>query len=436
MEKTFLIYGGTVVTPRETIPANILIAGEKIQAILSPEDKPHADETFDATGLTILPGIIDAQVHFRDPGLTYKEDLETGSRAAAAGGVTSFLEMPNTKPATTTAQALADKKKRASEVSYVNYGFFIGATKDNLDVINSVPNVAGIKIFMGSSTGDLLVDTPEALEEIFKNGKRLIAVHAEDEAILKANKEKFRQATLHNHYAIRSPEAALTSTKLAVKLSQKYNRRLHILHLSSKEEVEFLSQNKPWQVTVEATPQHLLLSAPEIYDQKGTLAQMNPPIRTRDHRDALWQALEEGIIDMIATDHAPHTLEEKARPYGEAPSGMPGVETLLPVMLTEVAKGNATLDQIAMWLAERPAIVYSIENRGFLREGYFADLVIVDMNEKRTVKREQIYSRCGWSIWEGQELTGWPVLTMVNGGIVYHRGNFTLGSGKELTFRE
>ncbi len=436
MERTFLIYGGTVVTPRETIPANILIAGDTIQAILSPEDKPHADETFDATGLTILPGIIDAQVHFRDPGLTHKEDLETGSRAAAAGGVTSFLEMPNTKPATTTAEALADKKKRASEVSYVNYGFFIGATKDNLDVINSVPNVAGIKIFMGSSTGDLLVDTPEALEEIFKNGKRLIAVHAEDEAILKANKEKFKQATLHDHYAIRSAEAALEATKLAVGFSQKYNRRLHILHLSTKEEVEYLSQNKPWQVTVEATPQHLLLYAPEIYDEKGTLAQMNPPIRTRDHRDALWQALEEGIIDMIATDHAPHTLEEKSRPYGEAPSGMPGVETLLPVMLTEVAKGNSTLDQIAMWLAERPAIVYSIENRGFLREGYFADLVIVDMNEKRTVKREQVYSRCGWSIWEGRELTGWPVLTMVNGEIVYHRGNFTLGSGKEITFRE
>lgn len=431
---TTLIYGGTLVTSDEVFPANILIAGDKIEKILPPEEKPSAEKTIDASGLHIFAGVIDAQVHFRDPGLTHKEDLETGSRAAVSGGVTSFFEMPNTKPATITVEALAAKKQRAAQVSYANYNFFFGATSENLDVLNSAENVPGIKIFMGSSTGDLLVDSQEALENIFANGSRLIAVHAEDETTLKQNAKDIPANSVHDHYRIRSAEAALTATKRAVALSQKYNRRLHILHLSTLEEVDFLRKEKTPLITIEATPQHLLLSAPGIYDEKGTLAQMNPPIRMREHTEVLWKALKDGVIDMVATDHAPHTLQEKDQPYGKAPSGMPGVETLLPAMLNTVSEGKSTLQEVALWLSEQPAIVYQVEKRGFLSEGFYADLAIVDLSKKKKVTRENLQTKSGWSIWEDRELQGWPVMTFVNGCLAWSEGEFHRGCAREVDF--
>src|SRR5688572_13360745 len=298
-----------------------------------------------------MPGVIDPQVHFREPGLTHKEDLHSGSRACAAGGVTSFLEMPNTSPPTTTPEALAWKKQRAEETSLVNYGFFIGATPDNVEVLDAVEQVAGIKIFMGSSTGTLLVSERADLERIFASGTRLIAVHAEDEARLK---ERYAQSTSVDpkaHSEIRDVESALIATRLAVELSDLHQRRLHILHLSTGDEADFLrAHGKGETITCEVTPQHLLLNAPEIYDRIGTRAQMNPPLRTVEHSQRLWAALLDGTIDCIATDHAPHTLEEKAKGFGKTPSGMPGVETALPLMLDAAHRKLCSVEQVVRWM--------------------------------------------------------------------------------------
>lgn len=408
-------------------------------AEISSDLSTNIDETavkiIDAAGLTLLPGVIDPQVHFREPGLEYKEDLFTASCACAKGGVTSFLEMPNTRPLTTTQATLDDKLQRAAEKCLVNYGFFIGATAENLPDLLTANPTPGIKIFMGSMHGQLLVDEETALEAIFSQGKRLIAVHAEDQVRINQRKQEFAGITDPAiHSQIQDNQAALLATQLALKLSKKYERRLHILHLSTGDEAELLRQDKPSWVTAEVTPQHLVLNT-EAYQKIGTLAQMNPPLRSPKDNEILWQALLDGVIDFIATDHAPHTLEEKAKGYPNTPSGMPGVETSLPLMLTQAMQGKCTIAQVANWMSTAVAKGYKIPNKGAIAPGYDADLVLVDLDNYRPVLREELQTKCGWSPFEGWQLTGWPIITIVGGNIVYERGKlFTEIRGKALRF--
>jgi dihydroorotase len=399
--------------------------------ILSGDDSP----IIDATGLTLLPGVIDPQVHFREPGLEHKEDLFTASCACAKGGVTSFLEMPNTRPLTTTQAALDDKLQRAAQKCLVNYGFFIGATPENLPDLLTAKPTCGIKIFMGSMQGDLLVSQEEELEPIFARGQRLIAVHAEDHARILERRQQFAGISDPAvHSQIQDEIAALNATRLALKLSKKYQRRLHILHLSTGIEAEWLRQDKPSWVTAEVTPQHLLLNT-DAYATLGTLAQMNPPLRSPENNEMLWQALGDGAIDFIATDHAPHTLEEKAKSYPNSPSGMPGVETALPLMLTQAARGRCTIAQVAHWMSTAVAKAYRIPNKGAIAPGYDADLVLVDLETYHPVLREELLTKCGWSPFEGWTLTGWPAFTIVGGQVVYERGQLhTEVRGRALLF--
>lgn len=389
---------------------------------VAPEIPEAADQEIDAEGLTLLPGVIDPQVHFREPGLEHKEDLFTASCACAKGGVTSFLEMPNTRPLTTTQAALDDKLHRAAQKCLVNYGFFIGATAENLPDLRQANPTPGIKIFMGSMHGALLVDQEAALEAIFAKGSRLIAVHAEDQARIAHRRQQFAGNTDPAvHSQIQDNQAALTATKLALGLAQKYQRRLHILHLSTAEEAELLRQQKPTWVTAEVTPQHLLLNT-DTYGHLGTLAQMNPPLRSPHDNKVLWQALLDGVIDFIATDHAPHTLAEKAQGYPNTPSGMPGVETSLPLMLTQAMQGRCTIAQVAHWMSTAVAQAYGIPQKGAIAPGYDADLVLVDLEAYRPVLRQGLLTKCGWSPFEGWNLTGWPVTTIVGGQVVYNQG--------------
>ncbi|MDH6098691.1 dihydroorotase [Anabaenopsis sp. FSS-46] len=433
---SLLIRGANIILPNgESMVGDVLTRDRQIVEV-APQISTTAPTTeIDAQGLTLLPGVIDPQVHFREPGLEYKEDLFTASCACAKGGVTSFLEMPNTRPLTTTQQALDDKLQRAASKCVVNYGFFIGATPENLpDLLLATPT-PGIKVFMGSMHGQLLMDQEEALDAIFARGDRLIAVHAEDQARINQRRQEF--AGIHDpavHSQIQDNQAALLATQLALKLSRKYQRRLHILHMSTAEEAELLRQDKPSWVTAEVTPQHLVLNT-SAYDTIGTLAQMNPPLRSPHDNEVLWQALRDGVIDFIATDHAPHTLAEKAQEYPNTPSGMPGVETSLPVMLTAAQEGRCTVSQVVNWMSHAVAVAYGIPNKGAIAPGYDADLVLVDLNTYHPVRREELLTKCGWSPFEGWNLTGWPVTTIVSGEIVYDQGKVnTQVRGRALSF--
>jgi dihydroorotase len=343
--------------------------------------------------------------------------------------------MPNTRPLTISQSALDDKLQRAASKCLVNYGFFIGATGDNLPDLLSASPTPGIKVFMGSMHGQLLVSQEEVLEAIFARGNRLIAVHAEDQARINQRKQEFagiEDPAIHSQ--IQDNQAALLATQLALKLSKKYQRRLHILHMSTAEEAELLRDDKPSWVTAEVTPQHLLLNT-SAYANIGSLAQMNPPLRSPHDNEVLWQALRDGIIDFIATDHAPHTLAEKAQTYPNTPSGMPGVETSLPLMLTAAMAGKCTVAQVVQWMSKAVAVAYGIPNKGEISPGYDADLVLVDLKNYREVKREEVLSKCGWNPFEGWNLTGWPVTTIVGGEIVYDHGQVnTQIRGQALTF--
>lgn len=404
-------------------------------ARIEPAISAAAHETIDAAGKLLLPGVIDPQVHFREPGNVHKEDLSSGSRAAVRGGVTSFLEMPNTAPPTTTQAALDEKLALAAQKSVANYGFFIGATPDNLEALNTVTPACGIKIFMGSSTGSLLVNRPEDLERIFANGTRLIAVHAEDETRINSRRAQFAGRTdPAAHSEIRDNETARLATQLALTLSKKYKRRLHILHLSTREEVAMLRADKPAWVTAEVIPNHLFLNTTD-YARLGTLVQMNPPIRSPQDNAALWEGLHDGIIDFIATDHAPHTLEEKKRDYPNSPSGMPGVETSLPLMLTAMHNGLCTLAEIQKWMCYGPAEAYRIPNKGKILVGWDADLTLVDIGHVRPVRDEETFTKVRWSPWSGRELRGWPQYTIVNGEIAFDNGRIREQvRGRPLTY--
>ena len=436
-DNALTIRGGTLALDGKRVPGDLQLVDGKITAVGVVED--DRGEVVDATGLLVMPGGIDPQVHFREPGGTHKEDIHTGSRACAAGGITSFCEMPNTKPPTTTPEALAHKKQRGAETSLVNYGFFIGATPDDVEVLESVEQVPGIKIFMGSSTGNLLVDKKEDLERIFAHGKRLIAVHAEDEARLNARYAELGGGTdVKAHTEIRDAKAALLATQLAVELSDRYERRLHVLHMSTGDEADFIREHGKGngRISCEVTPQHLLLNAPEIYDRLGTKAQMNPPLRTKEHSDKLWAALHDGTIDCIATDHAPHTLEEKAQGFGKAPSGMPGVETSLAVMLNAAHDGRCSVDDVVRWMSEAPARLYRMEGKGRLAVGMDADVTLVDLGRTERVGDRGYQTKVGWNPFEGMLLVGWPIATIVGGRFAYREGQVALdcrGAGIRFT---
>jgi dihydroorotase len=416
---------------------DVLVQHGKI-AKIGPSLPEHAEVIVKEKGLVLMPGVVDPHVHFRDPGFPHKETIATGSRAAASGGVTSFLDMPNTNPLAVSREEIDRKKAIAAESSLINYGFFIGATTENLDECCKVEQVPGIKIFMGSSTGTLLVDQQTDLEPFFAKTPHLLAIHAEDEAMVLANKKKFEgSSSVFDHTRIRTPEAALKATRRAVELSKKHNKRLHICHLSTQEEADFLREAKPGSlVTTEVSPQHLFLYGQELYERLGTLVQINPPIRGEArHAEALWKALKAGVVDCIATDHAPHTLEEKAQPFGKAHSGMPGVETSFPLMLTLMNQGKCSLEDIVRWMCETPAKLFNMKHKGQISEGYDADLILVDLKAKSVIKNANQHTQVKWSAFDGWATQGLPIATFVHGQMVYREGQFfeTI-KGKAITF--
>ncbi len=437
MQADLYVKNGTVVSHRGTMVADIAIKDEKIIAIgnLSNVD---AKEVIDATGLHVLPGVIDTQVHFREPGLEYKEDLATGTAAAAQGGVTAIFEMPNTNPLTLTAADMADKVRRGRAKAWTDFAFFIGAAAENvseLAMLEREEGVSGVKLFMGSSTGSLLVDNDADIRRVFKAGSRRVAIHAEDEPRL-IERRHLAKDTVLNHPIWRDEEVAYKATQRVLAIARETGRRIHVLHITTKQEMELLAQYKDI-ATVEATPQHLTLSAPECYEELGSFAQMNPPIRGEEHRLGLWQALRDGVVDVIGSDHAPHTREEKERPYPESPSGMPGVQTLLPLMLDHCNKGELSLEHVVDLTSAGPARIYGIAGKGRIGVGFDGDLTIVDMNRSQEITEDWIESKCGWTPFAGKTVKGWPVGTIIRGRQVMRDGELIGPSaGQPVKFQE
>lgn len=419
-EHRILIRDVDAVLPTGVASTNVLLQGNKILAVDASRDQA-CDEVIEGQHLTLLPGVIDDQVHFREPGLTHKEDIESGSIACAAGGITTFLEMPNTSPPAVSAEPLQWKYDRGAKVSRVNYGFYIGATEFNVAELRAATHAPGIKIFIGSSTGDLLVDEQAALERIFAETTLPICAHCEDESTVRANQDALgEQVTVHDHSRIRSAEAALIATKRSIDLAQRHQHRFHVLHVSTAAEVPEIEAARPW-VTAEACPHHLFFSVDD-YDRLGSLVQMNPSVKTRTDNERLWEALLENKIQVIATDHAPHTLEEKQQDYPKSPSGLPAVENSLALLLNQFHEGRCSLMQIASWMSDAPARVWDMVGKGRIEDGYDADLVLVDLNQERTIENESQFTKSGWSPWAGQSLTGWAVQTIVGGQVVYRDG--------------
>ena len=418
MAETFdlIIRGGTVVNHDGRGERDIGIRGGRIAAI-GALAQASAAEIIDAKGLHVLPGVIDTQVHFREPGLEHKEDLETGSRAAVMGGVTAVFEMPNTKPLTTSAETLADKVARARDRMFCDFAFYVGGTRENIDDIPALERLegaAGIKVFMGSSTGDLLVDDEASLSRIIAKISRRAAFHAEDEARLKERMPLRRPGDPTSHPVWRDEQAALIATQRLVRLAEQHGRRVHVLHVSTAEEMAFLADHKDW-ASVEVTPHHLTLVAPECYERLGTYAQMNPPVRDERHRQAIWAAVANGVVDVLGSDHAPHTREEKDHAYPDSHSGMTGVQTLVPIMLDHVNAGRLTLERFVDLTSHGPNRLFGIRGKGRIAVGYDADLTIVDLQRRETITNAWIQSRCGWTPYDGVSVQGWPIGTVVRG---------------------
>jgi dihydroorotase len=390
-------------------------------------------------GLHVLPGAIDSQVHFREPGPTHKEDLETGSRAAVLGGVTSVFEMPNTAPPTTTAEALNDKLTRARGRMWCDHAFYVGATPDNAETLKQLelmPGVAGVKMFMGSSTGTLLVPDDEHVERVLRHGRRRVAVHSEDEDRLNARKGERIAGDPRSHPVWRDAETALISTKRVVTLARKVARRLHVLHVSTGDEIVYLRVHKDI-ASVETTPNHLTLIAPECYERLGTYAQMNPPVRDRSHWEAIWNGVREGVVDVLGSDHAPHTREEKDKGYPDTPSGMTGVQTLVPIMLDHVNAGRLSLERFVDLVSHGPQRIFGLATKGRIAVGFDADFTIVDLKAKRMIENKWIASRCGWTPFDGVTVTGWPVGTILRGETVMWDGALNgAARGQPLQFLE
>lgn len=388
-----------------------------VTAAIGDLGQASAGETIDARGLHLLPGVIDSQVHFREPGNEHKEDLASGSLAAVLGGVTAVFEMPNTKPATTTAEALADKLARAEGRMHCDFAFYVGASAENADQLGELerlPGCAGVKIFMGSSTGSLLVPDDATLARVLASGRRRVAVHAEDETRLEARKGVRRAKDPSSHPDWRDVETALIATSRLLGLARAARRPVHVLHVTTAEEMALLAKNKDI-ASVETTPQHLTLAAPDCYERLGTLAQMNPPIREARHREALWAAVRDGVVDVIGSDHAPHTLGEKAADYPASPSGMPGVQTLLPLLLDHVAAGRLTLGRLIELTSLGAARIFRLVGKGRLAVGHDADYTLVDLGRRWRVEQDWLASKCGWSPFAGMEITGKPVGTIIRG---------------------
>ena len=430
-----VLRGGRVFTPAGFAETDVGVKDGRIAHIGAISG---GAEIFSAKGLTVLPGVIDTQVHLREPGLEYKEDLATGTAAAAMGGVTAVCEMPNTKPNTTTAAALAEKLARAKGRAWVDHAFFIGAAAENaeqLGELERLPGCAGVKIFMGSSTGSLLVDDETVLRRVLASGRRRVAVHAEDEARLKERRrlvEGGAAPTMHPEW--RDAETAVIATRRLLRLAAEIGRPVHVLHVTTADEIDILAKHKDF-ATVEVTPQHLTLAAPECYERLGTLAQMNPPIRGENHRLGLWRGVQEGIVDVIGSDHAPHTLEEKAKPYPDSPSGMTGVQTLVPIMLDHVAAGRLTLERFVDLTSAGAARIYGMKGKGRIAVGYDADFTVVDLQAERRISNHWIVSKCGWTPFDGMKVAGWPIATIIRGRVVM-REDSLLGdaAGEPLRF--
>ncbi len=399
--------------------------------------KEKANNFFDAENLIVLPGCMDTQVHFREPGSTDAEDLNSGSKAAVVGGITGVFEMPNTKPPTSNKKEFQNKLNLAKNRMYCNYAFYFGATPDNhkdLSELKNLEGCCGVKLFAGSSTGTLLVDKEKDIEKVFEKTSKIVSVHSEDEEILNLRKKLIIKGNVLTHPVWRNEECAISSTRKIVKIAKRLNKKAHILHVTTKEEVNFLSQNKG-NITFEITPQHLTLTSPECYEKLGTFAQMNPPIRDKSHFDRLWYAVRNNYNDTIGSDHAPHLKKNKQKEYPDSPSGMPGVQTLLPVMLNHINEGRLKLDQLVKLLCENPTNIFRIQNKGFINKSFDADFTIIDLNKVIEIKNEKIESKCGWSPFDGYKFKGTPVATIINGKIKMKNGKI-LGdpTGKTIKF--
>ena len=419
-----ILKGGTVVNHDGVGVRDVGVRAGRISAIGNLA-AASAGEVRDCSGLHILPGVIDSQVHFREPGLDHKEDLETGSRAAVMGGVTAVFEMPNTVPLTTTEATLADKVRRATHRMFCDFAFYVGGTRENIDdipMLERLPASAGIKVFMGSSTGNLLVDDAESLDAIVGKLSRRAAFHAEDEDRLNARKDHRVVGDPASHPVWRDVEAALMATKRLVGMAEKYRKRIHVLHISTADEMCFLADHKQW-ASVEVTPHHLTLVGPKCYDELGTYVQMNPPVRDQAHNDGIWQGLNLGVVDVLGSDHAPHTHEEKDVAYPASHSGMTGVQTLVPIMLDHVNAGRLSLERFVDLTSHGPGRLFGLVGKGRIATGYDADFTIVDMNKRMTIRNDWIESRCGWTPYDGRTVQGWPVGTLVRGETVMWEGD-------------
>jgi dihydroorotase len=432
---SLIIKGGSCYINGKLEKTDIALSGNKIKKIGKIE--LNSSKVFDATDKLVLPGIIDTQVHFREPGSTDREDLESGSRAAVLGGITSVFEMPNTNPPTSNLAEFEKKLNLAKDRMHCNYAFYFGATPDNVDQLSKLKNLkgcCGVKLFAGSSTGKLLVAKEEDIEKVISNSDRVVSIHSEDEEILNLRKKFIKEGDVHSHPEWRNTECAMSSTRRVVKIAERYNKRIHVLHITTREEVDFLAMHKK-NVTFEITPQHLTLYAPDCYDKLGTFAQMNPPIRKKEHYDRLWTAVKNSIVDVLGSDHAPHSKEDKEKKYPGSPSGMPGVQTILPIMLNHINNKKLSLEQLIKLMCENPCKIFSIQNKGYIKEGFDADLTIVDMNKKKIIKNEMMATKCGWTPFHDMAIKGFPFATIINGKMVMSEGKVIKeGFGRPLEF--
>jgi len=430
-----ILKNGTVFTPEVTEITDIAVKDGKIVDFGSFD---NAEEIIDCTNLFIFPGLIDTQCHFREPGGEHKETLETGTLSAALGGVTGIFEMPNTNPLTITPEAMEFKLKKAHETSYVDFAFYFGGTAEyaeHLSEWENIDGVCGIKIFMGASNGDLLSATDEEIDAIVANGKRVIAVHAEDESIMNENKVTILGDSndVAMHYKWRSEESCLNATRRIVKIAKKYSRKVHILHITTAQEMAFLKANKDI-ASAEVLANHLTLHAPDCYDMFGTLAQQNPPIREKHHQDALWAAIADGTVDIVASDHAPHTLDEKSGTYPNTPSGTPGVQTLIPIMLNHVHEGRLSYERLVDLMAYGPYRIHKIKNKCLIRKGFNADFTVVDPKAEHIISNAEQASKSGWTPYDGKKVVGFPTMTIIGGKTIMRDGEITGRSNNQIEF--
>tara|TARA_Y100000748_G_scaffold222236_1_gene186926 strand:- start:823 stop:2133 length:1311 start_codon:yes stop_codon:yes gene_type:complete len=431
-----IIENGKIVSHKKVIDSDIAVKNGKIFKI-GKLNKLKSKQRIDASGLHILPGVFDTQVHFREPGNTKKENLKTGSLSAVAGGITTVFDMPNNKPSITTKKLFKDKLKKAKNRMYANYAFYFGAEKNNIKEINKVEKLdgcCGIKVFVGSSTGTLLVSNYEDIGRIMKNTRKIISFHSEDEDELNKRKKYIKPNDPFSHPKWRNEVTAMKSTRNLINLANKYKRKIHILHISTGKEIDILRKQKKY-ITCEVTPQHLTLSSPSCYKNLGTLAQMNPPIRNEKHMKLLRKAFKKGQFDVVGSDHAPHLLSEKRLKYPKSPAGMPGVQTLLPILLNEVSKNFISITDIVRLTSYNPKIIFKFKNKGLIKKGYDADFTFVDLNKKQKISNKMVKSRCGWTPFHGMNIQGWPVGTMIMGKKVFWRDKLVSKPiGKPLKF--